>query len=153
MPKKSLGGPRADILSVRVPARVKYGLELTARLYHESIPDVVVRALTDVFTSEHGGLFVDVAGEDEPVALLGRVWDERESVRLVKLGLTYPALLKPVEKRLWAHVQADAKYWAPVKGKSAQKTTPPHRQVGQLDAAALEADWADLQAKAELGEV
>lgn len=138
---------------MRVPARVKYGLELTARYHHESVPDVVVRALTDLFTSENGGLLVNVPGEEHSIPLLSRVWDEKECLRLVKLGLTYPALLKPVDKRLWAHVQADGKYWASAKGRPVKKGSQPQRQVEQLIVEALEADWPSLQAKSEMGEL
>lgn len=141
-----MGGPRTAILSVRVPEKVKFGLELIARLNGESVPDVMVRAANMELHSENGGLFAEVPGEELPVFMLPRVWDERESVRLVKLALTFPKLtLKKLEALQWALVRNDDKYWktATVAG------APVSRRVSDLKEDVLEADWDDLAAKAE----
>lgn len=149
MPRKSPGGPRDAVLNVRVPARVKYGLELVGRLYSEGIPDIVVRALDDVLTSENGGLLVDMPGSERPVFLLPLVWDERECVRLVKLALTYPALLTRAEQAIWSAVRVDDRYWAGVpKTSKSKRKDAPIRQVADLHVPALEADWARLTADA-----
>ena len=150
MPKKAIGGPRGAVLSIRVPARLKYGLELIARYHHESVPDVIVRAANDVLTSEYRGLMVDMPGEDLPVFLLPRVWDENEAVRLVKLALVYPALLRPVEKAMWRAISADEKYWNAGKGKRPKASgAGGRRRVEDLNVPVVEADWASLVAQGE----
>lgn len=148
MPKKAKGGPRDSVFTVRLPARLRFGLELTARLNDEPMTDVVVRALSDGLGSENGGLFVDLPGEQLPVFLLPRVWDEREAVRLVKLALVYPALLGATERRAWEAIRMADKYWSSPKTRST-KTAKPVRKFEDLQVAPLEADWEALLAAAE----
>lgn len=142
MPKMAKGGPRDSVFSVRLPARLRYAVELIARLNHEPMTDVIVRALSDSLTSENGGLMIDLPGEDMPVFLLPRVWDERESVRLVKLALAYPALLSANERAVWEHVRNSANYWKVGTKRDAA------RKFEQLDVERLEADWETLRAEA-----
>jgi len=148
MPKKAKGGPRDSVFTVRLPARLRYGLELTSRLNGEPMTDVVVRALSDGLSSENGGLFVDLPGEDLPVFLLPKVWDEREPVRLVKLALVYPPLLGASERRAWEAIRAGDKYWSSSKTRNS-KATKPVRNIEELQVAQLEADWEVLWADAE----
>jgi hypothetical protein len=148
MPKKAKGGPRDSVFTVRLPARLRFGLELTARLNNEPMTDVVVRALSDGLSSENGGLFVDLPGEELPVFLLPKVWDERESVRLVKLALVYPTLLGATERRTWEVIRAADKYWSTPKARSS-KAAKPVRKFEDLHVASLEVDWEVLQADAE----
>lgn len=148
MPKKAKGGPRDSVFTVRLPARLRFGLELTSRLNGEPMTDVVVRALSDGLSSENGGLFVDVPGEDLPVFLLPKVWDERDAVRLVKLALVYPPLLGATERRAWEAIRAEDKYWSSSKVRSA-KAARPVRKFEDLQVAPLEADWEGLLADAE----
>jgi len=146
MPKRSKGGPRTAILSVRVPEKLKFGLELIARLNGESVPDVMVRAANMELSSENGGLFAHVPGEELPVFMLPRVWDEREGVRLAKLALTFPNLrLKKLEALQWALIRNNDKYWksSDAEGRAVS------RRVSDLKEDVLAADWDDLAAKAD----
>lgn len=148
MPKKAKGGPRDSVFTVRLPARLRFGLELTARLNNEPMTDVVVRALSDGLCSENGGLFVDLPGEELPVYLLPKVWDERESVRLVKLALVYPSLLGATERRAWEVIRATDKYWSAPKTRLSRPAKPV-RKFEDLQVALLEADWEVLLSDAE----
>lgn len=148
MPKKAKGGPRDSVFTVRLPARLRFGLELTARLNNEPMTDVLVRALSDGLSSENGGLFVELPGEDLPVFLLPKVWDEREAVRVVKLALVYPSLLGVTERRAWEVIRATDKYWSGPKS-CPSKAAKPVRKFEDLQVAPLEADWEALLAAAE----
>ena len=139
MPKKAKGGPRDSVFSVRLPSKLRYAVELAAGLNHEPMTDVIVRALNDAMTSENGGLFVDLPGEDLPVYLLPKVWDERESVRLVKLALTYPALLSKSEKAIWDQIRSEPRYWASANADDGQRT------LDDLRPDRVEQDWPELR--------
>ncbi len=148
MPKKAKGGPRDSVFTVRLPARLRFGLELTSRLNGEPMTDVVVRALSDGLSSENGGLFVDVPGEDLPVFLLPKVWDERDAVRLVKLALVYPPLLGATERRAWEAIRAEDNYWSSAKLRSSNRPRPV-RKFEDVQVAPLGADSEGLLADAE----
>lgn len=138
MPKKAKGGPRDSVFSVRLPARLRYGVELISRLNREPMTDVIVRALNEAMTSENGGLLVDLPGEALPVYLLPKVWDERESVRLVKLALTYPALLSKDERVLWDRIRSEPRYWASASPGDGQ------RELDDLRPERVEQDWPEM---------
>ena len=152
MPRKSPGGPRGAVLSVRIPEKTRYGLQLMSRLYREAIPDIVIRAVNDAFTSENGGLFIDVKGDDMPRNLLAMTWAERESDRLANLALRYPDLLTGREQRLWTLVKATAKYWAPptlvMTSKAEAEASIANWDESSLLRDVLAEDWAALTAAA-----
>lgn len=139
MPKKAKGGPRDSVFSVRLPAKLRYAVELAARLNHEPMTDVIVRALNDAMTSENGGLFVNLPGEELPVFLLPKVWDDREGVRLVKLALVFPALLTKSEKAVWEQIRDEPRYWASAASASDR------RVLDDLRSDRVEQDWPDLR--------
>lgn len=145
MPKKSPGGPRDAAISLRLPARVKFGLELLARRNAEPITDVIVRALSLSLSTEEIGLFIDLPGEELPVFLLPRVWDEREAVRTVKLALVYEPLLSGRERAIWKVVQRNDKYWErPAAKTKAREKDVEARRLQDLRVEVLEADWKAL---------
>jgi hypothetical protein len=146
MPKKHVGGPKAAVMSIRMPEKTKFGLELTSRLYNDSIADIIVRAANMEMSSENGGLFVDLPGEELPVFLLPLVWHERECARIVKLAMVYPKLLKRSEQVAWAMVRDNDKYWT---GRKTGRGATPSREFDQLKVDVLEADWAEVAAAAE----
>lgn len=142
MPKKAIGGPRDSVFTVRLPARLRFGLELTSRLYGEPMTDVVLRGLNDALSSENGGLFVELPGEDAPTYLLPKVWDEREGVRLVKLALVYPALLSRSQQLVWKSVRDDPRFW--VESARPSKAANKGRRIEDLRTDVLEAEWTSL---------
>ena len=131
---------------MRIPEKTKFGLALMSRLYHEPIPDIVIEAINNSFTSENGGLFVDVPGESLPRDLLSMVWDEEECLRVAKLAFRYPALLSGAELRVWQRVKADDKYWAPAPtvGRKKHAAEPSPRLESNLLTELLQADWEHL---------
>lgn len=137
MPKKAEGGPRNSVFSVRLPAKSRFGIELISRRLRVPMTDVIVDAIAEALGSENSGLFVDLPGEDLPVYLLARVWDEREGVRLVKLALVQPNLLNGAEEALWKRIKAEPRYW----DGSADKAS---LTIDDLRADRLEADWPEL---------
>ena len=147
MPRKSPGGPRGAVLNVRIPEKTKFGLALMSRLYHEPIPDIVIQAINSWFTSENGGLFVDMPGENLPKDLLSMVWDDEECLRLAKLAFRYPTLLSGAELRIWQRIKADDKYWAtmPLAGRTKRATEPVPREEANLKSEVLLADWEQLR--------
>lgn len=147
MPRKVSGGPRDAVLNVRIPAKLKFGLQLISRRYHEPIPDIIVRLIGDAFTDEHGGLMVDLPGEDVPRNLLERVWDERESSRFSKLAFLFPTLLTLPQQVLWKGVVADDKYWqgAPAKGRKKGAAQGADRTERNFLWDEFEADWDGIK--------
>jgi hypothetical protein len=143
MPRKSKGGPREFVLSVRIPARIRYGLELASRIHRERVADLVVQALNDSLTSEAHGVFVTLPDESDTVYLLPKVWDARESVRLVRLALTAPSLLSGAEKALWEIVRDSDKYWG--RPGPSKKGARQARLLEELKEEDLEADWESLR--------
>jgi hypothetical protein len=121
---------------------VRYGVDLTARLYREAMTDVIVRALNEVVSSENGGLFVDLPGQDQKVFLLPKVWDERESVRLVKLALVYPDLLTASERSIWNRIRGNGRYWA-------SPSAPDARLLDDLRPDRVEEDWDELKSQVD----
>ena len=139
MPKEAKGGPRNSVFSVRLPAKSRFGIELISRRLRVPMTDVIVEAIADALGSENSGLFVNLPGEELPVYLLARVWDERESVRLVKLALVQPHLLTGAEEALWGRIRAEPRYW----DSNAKKGS---LTIDDLRADRLEADWPALNA-------
>jgi hypothetical protein len=82
-----------------------------SRLHHEPAPDILIRALNNLFSSEHIGLFVDFPGEELPKNLLELTWAERESDRLVNLAQVFPSLLTASEKLAWEEIRSTDTYW------------------------------------------
>lgn len=113
-PRTSEDGPKVSTLSVRLTARMKFGLEMMSRLHHTPIPDIVTRAINNVFSSEHQGLS-DFEG-DLPETngyrdLLKLLWSERPSDRLVNIAFHCPTLLSLDEKKLWSMIKNMHEFW------------------------------------------
>lgn len=98
---------------------MRFGLELMARRHHDSVQEIMQRAINDLFGSTHEGLLVDLCRpEDEvaeglfaPVNILNAVWSESAAERLANLALLCPELLNTPERRIWAKVMECPQYW------------------------------------------
>ena len=105
-------GHKSEVVTVRMTPKLRYGLELMARLHQETVPEVITRAIASAFTAEYGGLFVYVDGDNEfPRNLLEIAWAERPSDRLVNLALRYPNVMSRAERAIWSAIKSNAKYW------------------------------------------
>jgi hypothetical protein len=134
MPRKTSGEKRGGFLTARIPEKTKYGLTLMARLHHDPPPDVLIRALNNLYSTEHIGLIVSVEGNEHPRHLLDLVWSESEAERFAKLAQARFDLLTGAEKLAWQRVKGDDRYWA---GAGKGRT---------LNLSALEQDWPSIKA-------
>lgn len=137
-------GRKSELLSVRLTPRVRYGLDLVARLHRETVPEVVARAVAELFTSEHGGLFVHVGDDDKfPTNLLKLVWADLPSDRLINLALRYPSVMTLAERDLWQRICNTPKYW-----RCESADTQPKPSEATILRTVVAEEWDDLNAKA-----
>lgn len=92
VPKKQL--LKGSSLSVRLPEKTRYGLELAARSSQMQLSSMVIRAIEDLL--EKTGITKRIDGD--VVTWLDRLWSESESQRLMLLGEHAPMLMTPAEK-------------------------------------------------------
>lgn len=112
-------GVKSTTITIRLTPKMRFGLELMSRRHNDSVQTMLQRAINDLFGSTHEGLLVDLCRpEDEvaeglfaPVNILNAVWSESEAERLANLALLCPDLLNTAEKRLWAKVTENERYW------------------------------------------
>jgi hypothetical protein len=105
-------GAKTSALSIRLTPKMKFGLEVMSRMHHISVPEIVTRAIGDVFNSEHEGLS-DWEGKDNlPRYLLPLLWDENPALRLAKLQFHTPNLMSAPEKKVWDAILKDPKLWS-----------------------------------------
>lgn len=138
-------GPRTSLLAVRVTPKLRFGLEMLSRLRNTPVPDLVTRAISDLFGSEHQGLWDHPPGRtpvskgepDAPRYLLDALWAEKASDRLANIALKSSHLLNMGERSLWIYVSTDSKYWS-------HKTK---RAESELRRDVLQADWEELKLK------
>jgi hypothetical protein len=145
MPRKSPGDPRSAVLNVRVPEKTKYGLKLASRLFHEPLPDILIRAL-DAYLASEKRLMVETHGHQPTTNLLEVVWGDTDSERLAKLAFRFPSLLSRAEQELWDRVGQAAKYWSDgdAAGKKRGSSMHGHRDEKHFLWDTFEADWEQL---------
>ncbi len=130
---------KAEVLTVRLSPKMKFGLELLSRKQHRSL-SAIVQHLLDRELRENLKVTKDVGDNiegwrEEHVRLLDLVWDPYEPDRLVKLGLHSPDLLDLDEELKWKVIQDDyERYW--------HKAREPNYK-------AIRDDWSDISKKAE----
>ena len=114
-PPKDAAGSRSSNLTIRLTPKMRFGLDMMSRLYHESIPDIMARAVNDVFGCSYQGLsdwdgdIVEVNGYRDLMKLL---WSERPSDRVANIALHCKKLLAAPEIRLWDLVKSKPEFWA-----------------------------------------
>lgn len=105
-------GAKTSTLSVRLTPKMRFGLEMMARLHRDSIPEIVTRAINNIFSSEYDGLWD--SDTDSPYGrrwLMKLLWAERPSDRLANLAFHCPSLMSSAENRLWSHIKSESKFW------------------------------------------
>ena len=104
---------KAEVLTVRLSPKMKFGLELLSRKQHRSL-SAIVQHLLDRELRENLKVAKDVddgtgGWRVDHVRLLDLVWDPYEADRLVKLGMHSPDLLDVDEELKWKAIQDDYK--------------------------------------------
>jgi hypothetical protein len=108
--------------SIRLDPKLRFGADLLARHERRSLASTVEWALLKLLeqTRYLRGLRVEQTKDgqviDTPIevplsAVLEEVWDDRESVRTVKLGLHYRSLLSIEDREAMDIVRADERFW------------------------------------------
>lgn len=103
---------KTEVLSLRVDPRVKYGLELLARLQRRSTTGVVEWAIQKAFEAE---LFMDGPTYDQQENLadaLPYLWHINEVERLVALGTSNSLLLTFEESARWKVLHDTNLFWS-----------------------------------------
>lgn len=150
MPRKSPGGARDGFLTARVPERTKFGLKLMSRVYREPVPDLLIRALNNLYFSENGGLFVELPGQPAPKNLLELLWAERESDRAANMAFRFPALMSGPEARAWRAVLGNDRFWSTKNTQKSKSGDVPPRQEKDLLRDLLAEEWEAMLDEAAL---
>lgn len=146
MPRKAgPEGVKSTTVTIRLTPKMRFGLELMSRLYHDSVQTLLLKSIDELFNAEHGGLqiFLNrredemVEGVFKPVDLLKEVWSDSEGERLVSLALLKPDLLNSAERDVWERVKREDRYWS--YGSSSENRVKNALLLEQLDE-----DWDGL---------
>ncbi|MCY1277529.1 hypothetical protein D9M68_345730 [compost metagenome] len=116
-PKKTADQSATVSVSLRIDPRIKYGIDLAARIQKRTVTGVVEwaveRALADVQLPK--SVIAEHDGSDAPTDLASnlddRLWSSNEGVRLVLLAYRYPSLLSYEETRIWETIKLSPPLW------------------------------------------
>ncbi|MDE0853883.1 MAG: hypothetical protein OSA97_05615 [Nevskia sp.] len=127
------GKERGDALSIRINTKLKFTLELWARLEHKNISTVVSEALQGA-VKERANKPVALKGGSRPWAeLIEEVWNPLESDRLVKLATLVPEALSDHEQVVWNLIKENSQCF----------------NRGQPDLSAIRKAWDQFNAEAK----
>ena len=141
MPRRLAVNPRTNVITLRVTPKMRFGLELLAQEHGQTLTEVVIWAVNELFSTEQIGLFRYPAGQAHPVRALDHVWSPLEYERVVRLGIAFPELMSDRQKYLWGRVRETRKYWKA--GADRERPTP-----DDVKWEALAKDWPDLERRA-----
>lgn len=103
------GKERSDTLSIRINAKLKFTLELWARLEHKNITTVVAEVMQDAVKGRANKTFALKGGSRPWADLIEEVWNPLEPDRLVKLALVAPEALNDNEQVVWTLIKENGK--------------------------------------------
>jgi len=90
---------KTEVITLRLNAKVKFGLELAARIEHRSVAQTVEMSIATLLSGTPCAPF-RYKGE-EISALIDHLWSPHRGQRLLKMVLNAPELLNPDEELLW----------------------------------------------------
>jgi len=90
---------KTEVITLRLNAKVKFGLELAARLENRSVAQTVEMSIANLLYGKNGG---QPRYKDEAISfLIDRLWSPHRGQRLLKMVLYAPDLLSPDEELIW----------------------------------------------------
>lgn len=128
-PKKTSDNTPTVSVSLRIDPRIKYGIDLAARIQKRTVTGVVEwaveKALADIDMPQSALQEQDskVDGNDLASRLDETLWSTNEGVRLVLLASRYPSLLTYDEAIIWESMKLSPPFWKSLP-KSAEDCTP-----------------------------
>ena len=111
-------GARSALLSSRVTPKLMFGLEMMSRLHRSPIPDIVSRAIKDVFNSDFEGFWDQQSTPPDDKSngrryLLEILWADEPSNRFANIAFFCDRLMSSSDARLWSFVKTQAHFWQP----------------------------------------
>ncbi|MDK9725980.1 MAG: hypothetical protein OEL88_13985 [Sterolibacteriaceae bacterium MAG5] len=93
---------KTEVITLRLNAKVKFGLELAARMEHRSVAQTVELSIAKLLS---GTSFVPLRYKGEEIAVvIDRLWSPHRGQRLLKMVLHAPELLNPDEELVWNRI-------------------------------------------------
>lgn len=91
---------KSEVITIRINPKLKFGLELMARLHNRSVAQTVEMAIQRVLEDPFDGIqnLRDVRYERD---LIEKLWSPHRGERLLRMVLTHPELLSYEEEVLW----------------------------------------------------
>ena len=99
-PSISLGNrSKSEVITIRVTPKVKFGLEINARVHNRSVAQTTDRAVQHLL----GINFIEeIATEAAAVkSILDKIWSPHQGARFLNLVRHYPELMSHEEECLW----------------------------------------------------
>ncbi|MGY0504291.1 hypothetical protein [Luteimonas sp. e5] len=101
---------KTDALSIRIDPRMRYGLELLARLQRRSVTGVVEWIIECALRSET--IMVHPDGDPVPIEMaIAQTWSPFPMERVANLGRYFPALLTYDESLYWHVIEHTTSFW------------------------------------------
>lgn len=91
---------KSEVITIRINPKMKFGLELMARLHNRSVAQTVEMAIQRVLSDPFDGVqqLRDVRYVPD---IVGAIWSPHRGERLLNLVLKYPELLSYEEEVVW----------------------------------------------------
>ncbi|WP_312253929.1 MULTISPECIES: hypothetical protein [Stutzerimonas] len=114
-PKKTADQASTVSVSLRIDPRIKYGIDLAARIQKRTVTGVVEWAVQEGLQQIEAPLSVLAKEGDSPSSVAALVdeelWSADEAVRFFQLASNFPSLLTYEETQLWETIKLSPPFW------------------------------------------
>jgi len=130
---------------VRLPPKLKYVVELAARLQKTSQARIIERAVENLIDDPNGPLILQRRMEPEPHNVFDETWDLDYYQRFINLAGAFPGVLFPEEEAIWQQINSRPADFFHQDGED-EYGLPRYTYV---DAAKVRAQWGELEQRAQ----
>ena len=104
-----LSNDGSGTLSIRFDPKLRYALELGARVEHRNLSNLMEAAIREYLTKVKLHSYIN--NEDTISNCIEKLWDVDLPDRLCKLGMIAPHLLNHDEQKIWKWINERSIYW------------------------------------------
>ncbi len=146
--KRSTAKPkvRTENILVRLSAKLKYVVELAARLDKTSQARIIEQAIEDLIDDPNGPLMLQRRDEAEPHNVFKETWNVDFYQRFINLAADFPGLLLPEEEAIWQTINARPADFFHQDGEDEDG----YPRYTYVDADKVRARWEELEQRAKL---